>query len=169
MKSELKKHTLKTLADAFQSRADLRLDLEYQRGEKWTSAQNQKLIDSLLRGYQIPLFYVHLLSRTNPFTGSVETTAYLVDGQQRLAAIASYLRNEFSLANPRQAAPGTILPVSPPELPPWTGKKLDDLAPEDRERLLRRELLVIEMSGERNEVRDLFIRLQAGTPLTQAA
>lgn len=167
MKSELKTHTLKTLADAFRSRADLRINLEYQRGEKWNLAQNQKLIDSLLRGYQIPLFYFHLVSRKNPLTKSVETTAWLVDGQQRLAAIASYLNNEFSLWNPGQAAPGTILPVNPPELPGWTGKKFDELAREDRDRLLGRELLVIEMTEDApNEARDLFIRLQSGTPLT---
>lgn len=29
-----------------------------------------------------------------------------------------------------------------------------------------RELLVVQIPAERNEVRDLFIRLQAGTPLT---
>ena len=136
------------------------------RPTKWTSVQNQGLIDSLLRGYQIPLFYVHLVPKTNTFTGTVETTAWLVDGQQRLAAIASYLQNEFALSNPQQASPGTILPVRPSELPPWNGKKFADLTLEDRNRLLGRELLIIEMTGEPNEVRDLFIRLQAGTPLT---
>src|SRR5438105_9042916 len=111
MKSELKTRQLKMLADAYLSRVDLRVNPEYQRGTVWSLAQKQGLIDSLLRGYQIPLFYVHLVSRSNPFTGTVETTASIVDGQQRLAAIASYIQNEFSLFNPQQAAPGTTLPV----------------------------------------------------------
>ena len=56
MKSDLKPHTLQKLADAYLSHA-LGVNREYQRGTKWTSVQNQGLIDSLLRGYQIPLFF----------------------------------------------------------------------------------------------------------------
>ena len=98
MKSELKHMTLQKMAEAY-SRKELRPNPEYQRGAyKWTQAQKQKLIDSLLRGYQIPLFYVHLIQKVHTFTDSVETTAELVDGQQRLATIASYLQNEFPLA-----------------------------------------------------------------------
>src|SRR5438876_12207680 len=70
MKSELKQRTLQQLANAY-SRDELRVNEEYQRGAyKWTRAQNQALIDSLLRGYQIPLFYVHLIQKINAFTGS---------------------------------------------------------------------------------------------------
>jgi hypothetical protein len=160
MKSELKQRTLQKLADAY-SHKELCPNPEYQRGAyKWTLAQKQKLIDSLLRGYQIPLFYVHLIQKVHTFTDSVETTAELVDGQQRLAAIVSYLHNEFPLPNPQNAEPG-------PESPRWSGKKFDELDQEDKARLLGRELLVVQMTEDsRNEVRDLFIRLQAGTPLT---
>jgi hypothetical protein len=166
MKSALKPHTLQSLATAYSSH-ELRVNPEYQRGTKWTLGQRQGLIDSLLRGYQIPLFYVHLMQRENAFTGGIETTASLVDGQQRLAAVVSYLKNEFSLPNPQKAAPGTILPVTSTELPPWTGRKFGELSTEDKDRLLGRELLVVEMIADTpNEVRDLFIRLQAGTPLT---
>jgi hypothetical protein len=166
MKSDLKTHLLQTLATAYSSK-ELRVNPEYQRGTKWSLGQQQGLIDSLLRGYQIPLFYVHLMQKANAFTGGVETTAWLVDGQQRLAAIVSYLQNEFPLPNPQKGAPGSVLPLESTELPPWTGKKFGDLQNEDRNRLLGRELLVIEMIADSpNEVRDLFIRLQAGTPLT---
>jgi hypothetical protein len=168
MKSELKKKKLQELAEAyFGPRRDLRVNPEYQRGTVWGPAQKQGLIDSLLRGYQIPLFYVHLEDSVNRFTGGVNTTAWLVDGQQRLAAIASYLRNEFCLPDPKKEAPGTFIPMLLETPPAWNGKKFDELAPEDRERLINRELLVVEMHEEaKNEVRDLFIRLQAGTPLT---
>ena len=166
MQSELKTRVLENLADAY-SAHELRVNPEFQRGLKWSFPQRQGLIDSLLRGYQIPIFYVHVESRTNNYTGGVEHTAWIVDGQQRLAAIVAYRKNEFSLPNPNRAAPGTIVPVdAAADLPPWTGKKFEELAPEDRVRLLGRELLVVEMTAERNEVRDLFIRLQAGTPLT---
>lgn len=166
MKSELKTRTLQNLADARLAN-ELRVNEEYQRGTKWSLSQKQGLIDSLLRGYQIPLFYVHLEAKTNNFTGEIQTTAWIVDGQQRLAAIIGYRQNEFSLPDPKRAKPGTVLPIGASEMPSWTGKKFEDLAPDDKERLLGFELLVVQMTAEYpNEVRDLFIRLQAGTPLT---
>jgi len=165
MKPELKKRTLLSLADAYANK-ELRAKPEYQRGTVWKLPQKQGLIDSLLRDYQIPLFYVHLEERQNRYTGEFEKTAWLVDGQQRLAAIVGYRQGEFALPDPRKAKAGSVIPPSNKELPPWTGKPFEQLLPEDRDRLLGRELLVIEMAAEPNEVRDLFIRLQAGTPLT---
>ena len=114
MKSELKQRTLQSLADAYASK-QLRVNSEYQRGTKWSVPQKQALINSLLRGYQIPLFYVHLEARLNDYTREVEKTAWLVDGQQRLDAINAYRQNKFSLPNPEKATPGTVLPVSPAE------------------------------------------------------
>ena len=165
MKSELKTRSLEDLSAAYLAK-DLRVNPEYQRGLQWGLAQKQGLIDSLLRGYQIPLFYIHLETRTNNFTQATETTAWIVDGQQRLASIVAYCQNEFSLPDPKRARPGTIVPVDPAQLPAWTGKKFQELDTEDRNRLLAHELRVVEVSAEKNEVRDLFIRLQAGTPLT---
>jgi hypothetical protein len=108
-----------------------------------------------------------LEENVNRFTGGSNITAWLVDGQQRLAAIASYLRNEFCLPDAKKETPGTVIPTLLQTMPAWHGKKFDELTAEDRELLLNRELLVVEMREEaKNEVRDLFIRLQAGTPLT---
>lgn len=166
MKTDLKTRKLQSLAAAYSGK-ELRVKPEYQRGTVWKLPQKQGLIDSLLRGYQIPLFYVHLEARPNNYTGEVEKTAWLVDGQQRLAAIVGYLQNEFSLPDPKKAKPGSVLPPGTAQLPPWTGKKFDELQPAEKERLQDRDLLVIEMTADHpNEVRDLFIRLQAGTPLT---
>ena len=166
MKTDLKTHLLKRLADAYSSH-ELRVKPEYQRGTVWKKSQRQGLIDSLLRGYQIPLFYVHIEERINSFTGGVEKTAWLVDGQQRLAAIVGYLKNEFALTDPDRAKPGSTIPTGATARPTWTGLKFDELMPEDRDRLLQTELYVVEMAAnDHNEVRDLFIRLQAGTPLS---
>lgn len=166
MKTELKKRSLQSLADARLAN-ELRPKPEYQRGTVWKLPQKQGLIDSLLRGYQIPLFYVHLEERANNYTGGVEKTAWIVDGQQRLDAIIGFRQNEFSLPDPKKAKPGSVLPPGTTTPPPWTGKKFAELTPEEKGCLLGRELLVIEMTADQpNEVRDLFIRLQAGTPLT---
>jgi hypothetical protein len=166
MKSELKIRSLRTLADAYAVK-ELRVNEEYQRGTEWTLSQKQSLIDSLLRGYQIPLFYVHLESRENHYTRGFETTAWLVDGQQRLAAIVDFRQNKFALPDPAKAKAGSVLPPSTTQLPPWTGKKFEQLETVERDQLMGRELLVIEMTADHpNEVRDLFIRLQSGRPLT---
>lgn len=165
MKSEIKKRPLKELAAAYPGY--LRVNPEYQRGTKWSVPQKQSLIDSLLRGYDLPLFYVHLLERKHEFTGGIETTVWLVDGQQRLAAISDFLRNGFALPDPAQEEAGTVIPSLLETPSAWHGKTFDELKPEDQQRLLDRELQVVEMREEsKNEVRDLFIRLQAGTPLT---
>lgn len=166
MKSELKTHQLQRLAEAYSSH-ELKAKAEYQRGTVWKKGQRQGLIDSLLRGYQIPLFFVHIEERKNTFTGGVEKTAWIVDGQQRMAAIVGFLNNEFALPDPDRAKPGSTLPAGSKERPSWTGLNFGQLTSEDRSRLLETELHVIEMSADDpNEVRDLFIRLQAGTPLT---
>lgn len=165
MKSELKTQPLENLSAAYVAK-ELRVNPEYQRGLQWGLAQRQGLIDSLLRGYQIPIFYIHIETRTNNYTQAPETTAWIVDGQQRLASIVAYCQNQFSLPDPKRARPGTIVPVDPAHLPAWTGKKFQELELDDRDRLLKHELLVVEITAEKNEVRDLFIRLQAGTPLT---
>ena len=79
MKTELKTRKLQSLAAAYSGK-ELRVKPEYQRGTVWKLPQKQGLIDSLLRGYQIPLFYVHLEARPNNYTGEFEKTAWLVAG-----------------------------------------------------------------------------------------
>src|SRR3989441_10414981 len=162
MKSELKTRKLEELANGWR-KGDLRVNREYQRGPRWSESQQQALIDSLLRGYDVPLFYVHLKPRMNEFTREIETTVELVDGQQRLLAIRRYVDNEFALPDPANEARGTVLPtlMTAQSQPGWVGKRFEELEPGDKERLLGRDLLVIYMSEEAlNEVRDLFIRLQ---------
>jgi 5-methylcytosine-specific restriction endonuclease McrA len=166
MKSELKPYALQNLSTAYRDK-DLRVNYEYQRGLKWSITQKQGLIDSLFRGYEIPVFYIHLEEKKNTFTEGVEKTAWIVDGQQRLEAIDQYCRNEFTLPDPRKARPGTMLtPVDETNPPTWAGKKFQELDDADRQQLLERKLWVVEITAMKNEVRELFIRLQAGTPLT---
>lgn len=64
----------------------------YQRKLVWTQPEKARLIDSLLKGYPIPLI---LLVQTED--GCYE----IIDGMQRLNAIFSFIENEFSAANDR--------------------------------------------------------------------
>lgn len=99
MKSDLKTRTPQNLADVYSSK-ELHVKERYQRGPVWKLPQKQGLIDSPLRDHQVPFFYVHLESRMNEYAREVEKTAWIVDGQQRLAAIVDYRKNIFS--NPKR-------------------------------------------------------------------
>ncbi len=63
-----------TVHDLLQLKAQQMLfpNPEYQRGAVWTPAQKKKLVDSVLRGYPIPLFYLHHIRQTEPEDWSVK-------------------------------------------------------------------------------------------------
>ena len=65
------------------------LDLQpyYQRRSVWNPRVKSLLIDSLLRGYPIPLVFLH--NRLDVVTS--KTVRQVVDGQQRLRTILSYI------------------------------------------------------------------------------
>lgn len=48
-----------TAASAFVRRKGINTNPDYQRPAVWTRAQKQLLIDSMLRDYDIPKFYLH--------------------------------------------------------------------------------------------------------------
>lgn len=67
---------------------------KYQRKLVWSVEEKQQLIDTVLKGYPIPLF---LLGEKKDDKGD----AYyeIIDGMQRLNAIMSFIENEFSFNN----------------------------------------------------------------------
>lgn len=58
---------------------------EYQRGPVWSTAQKKSLVDSVLRGYPIPLIYLHHISKD--VAGHRLDKFEVIDGQQRINAI----------------------------------------------------------------------------------
>jgi hypothetical protein len=64
---------------------------DWQREKVWDQPRKQLLIDSVIRGWRLPKFYLYLTS-TNPQTYEV------VDGQQRLATIFEFLSDELELS-----------------------------------------------------------------------
>lgn len=67
-----------------------KVDLTYQRPSgAWSNEDNQCLIDSILRGEPIPLFFLNNNSQEGMF--------YVVDGQQRLHAIKLFHDNKLKL------------------------------------------------------------------------
>jgi hypothetical protein len=138
---------------------------EYQRGAVWTAAQKKRLVDSVLRGYPIPLIYLHHISRE--IAGSKREDFEVIDGQQRINALYEYKEGNYKLFDPVNDNDEAQFPTFIQEEDcPWGGKRFDELTPQLKGQMLNTPLAVVLIETDvPNEARDLFIRLQAGMPL----
>lgn len=119
---------------------------DWQRQEVWSREKKQRLIDSILRGWKLPKFYL------------VEVTedSYLVeDGQQRLNAILEFFDNELPLSNDSAQEFGG---KRYRDLPRRLADAFDDF---------EIEYDVIRDASDA-ELKDFFQRLQEGMPLTSS-
>ncbi len=127
---------------------------QYQRGLVWGPHQKQLLIDSILRGYDIPKFYLRTTALDSNFEHEV------VDGQQRLRAIWDFKENVFPLGERSNDLPGS---------PPLEGKYFKELSSDLQDDFLGFTLAVTEIrDAEEVEIRELFLRLQEGKSLNPA-
>lgn len=122
---------------------------DYQRPAVWSRAQKQLLIDTILRGYDIPKFYWRKV-------GKKPELYEVVDGQQRLRTIWEFQQGEFPLA--RDADAIDDMPIA--------RTRYEDLPDDLRIRFDTYPLDVVVIDEEdEEEVRELFLRLQNGTTL----
>jgi hypothetical protein len=138
---------------------------EYQRGAVWTPAQKKRLIDSVFRGYPIPLIYLHHISKQ--VAGAKREDFEVIDGQQRINALYEYREGSFKTFDPVKDEEEARFPSFIKDAAcPWGGKRFEDLTPELQAQMLSTPLSVEFIETDiPNEARDLFIRLQAGMPL----
>lgn len=123
---------------------------QYQRTAVWQVSKKKLLIDSILRGYDIPKFY---------FRETPQDTIYefeVTDGQQRMRAILEFMDGEFNLDESEIDGFNT------------KGKSFADLKEESKwlkhfENYTLNVALIKEASQE--EIRTLFARLQMGERL----
>lgn len=87
---EKKSFTLFELKRQYEERKELQLDPDYQRELVWKSKQKSELIESILMKIPIPIFY---------FFRTDEGRIQVVDGQQRINAVISFMDNQFSLSS----------------------------------------------------------------------
>ena len=136
-----------TAQSAFRRRRGIDTNPDYQRPAVWTRAQKQLLIDSMLREYDVPKFYLH---RTGKDTYDV------IDGQQRLRAIWEFFEGGFALAKDAEDVDGYEI----------KGKKYDELDYDIQDRINSYNLdFVVLGYVEEDEIREMFLRLQNGTSL----
>lgn len=127
---------------------------DYQRPPAWSLKQKQLLIDTILRGYDIPKMYWRRISPIDPFEFEV------IDGQQRLRTIWEFCAGEFSLARNMDPVDGKAC----------AGQKYDQLDFDLRSAfdIYFIDVAIVEDAKENeneDEVRDMFLRLQNGTTL----
>lgn len=139
-----------TIQEFINNRHKYKVDFTYQRpAGAWSMQDNQCLIDSILKGEPIPIFFL------NEKTG--EGTFYIVDGQQRLHAIRLFYDNKLRLNKK----------FSREENHGKTFNRDNPLSDEQRETFLNYTLDFHYLEDYDDErIRLIFSRLQRGKQLT---
>jgi hypothetical protein len=144
---------------------EMRTNPEYQRGATWKLPQRQSLIDSVFRMYPIPPIFLQEIT-TRGLKGDASVYE-IVDGQQRIVSLSSFFKGSFETlkADDQKLRLPNSLRTG---LAPWGGHRFSNLTVELQQAFLKTRLTVVLIQTDRaDEVRDLFIRLQAGTALTR--
>src|SRR6266480_644151 len=121
---------------------------DWQREEVWSNTKKQLLIDTILRGWRLPKFYLLKVS-SNPDEFEV------VDGQQRLIAIFEFMDDELALSD---ASAKEFKATHYSKLPEAVADRFDDYKIDYDE--------ITDASD--NELKEFFQRLQEGLPLTSS-
>lgn len=126
------------------------VDDTYQRRSVWSEKDKVRLIETILLQLVIPeLFFWK--ADTDPETGI--STTHIVDGQQRIKAIYSFINNEFKLK------PQYLLDESSKEK--YANKYFKDLCTETRKTFWNYQLMIIEIdsTATRDDIITMFNRL----------
>ena len=134
-------------------RKDLDLQPEFQRGEVWSKAKKQRLVDSVLRNWHIPPIHVIELKESR--------RQEVLDGQQRLAAIRDFVEGQFPVDGSIEPADTRIVALD--------GMKYRELPDEWKRQINQFTLRIIRIVDySADEPGELFFRLNQPTSLTSA-
>ncbi len=126
----------------------------YQRGPVWNEAKQQLLIDTILRGYDIPKFYLRKISDGSGFEHEV------ADGQQRLRAVWDFMDDKFPISDESE-------PFD--KFGDLRDKRFSKLPSDVQDAFCDFDFTVIQILDASDiEIRDLFLRLQEGVSLNPA-
>lgn len=166
MKYSEQQYTVGALVEQFAKNA-LLVNPEYQRGAVWTERQQGKFLDSIFRGYPVPAIFLRAIEHQG--LRGTHSTFELIDGQQRLRAVSDFMSHDISLPPLTGIGRLRLPPKVAAEAAPWAGRTWNELTPvlQDQLKQAKFRVFVVEHPTNDDEVRDLFIRLQAGTALTR--
>lgn len=128
--------TIYTVTDflGWQRARQLNLRPYFQRGDVWTPKAKSFLIDTLLRGYSVPIIYL----QNKPDRETLSNVRLVVDGQQRLRTIIGFIE-PHALPDYNQRDAFTLLRAHTSE---FAGATFEDLPGEAQDRILQTELSV---------------------------
>jgi hypothetical protein len=129
---------------------------KYQRKLVWTLEEKRKFIDSILKGYPVPIILLAEVRKN-------ERTVYeIIDGMQRLNALMGFIENEY-------AVNGQFFEI---ESMAQSKQRLDDTILEQREPKMDRDASVriasytvpvsVYEAGRENEIDEVFRRINSG-------
>ncbi|MFA5856902.1 MAG: DUF262 domain-containing protein [Candidatus Pacearchaeota archaeon] len=127
------------------------LEPDFQRDLVWNKEKQQKLIDSILRGWHIPPIHLVNIEGNDIFE--------VLDGKQRLYSIFNFMNNKFQFNS--NFLPGTD------DFNDINGKKYSEFSDKLKARFLRCTIRVFEVRDvDRDEATELFLRLNQGVTVT---
>src|SRR5438874_972204 len=97
MQAEQEKRTIRAIL-ALRTNNMLTANPEYQRGEVWSKTLKKKLIDSVLRGYPLPVIFLHHIKKV--VEDMQRDDFEIIDGQQRITAFYEFVEGNFPLFDP---------------------------------------------------------------------
>lgn len=128
--------------EEWREKGELVLAPKFQRREVWSTKARSYLMDTILRGKPIPKIYMR--QDINP--ESRRTTREIVDGQQRLHTVLSFIKDGFKISRAHSEEYG--------------GKLFSQLATGAKRDILKYEFVVdLLQDMPDNEVYDLFARI----------
>ena len=126
----------------------LTVNAEYQRGAVWGDAQQKKLVDSIFRGYPLPLIYLHHKQLST--AGLKRDSLEIIDGQQRINALYAFAEGRLKLFDPiKDEAKARFPEFIKAQACDWAGCNYAQLSPELQEKFLNTSALV---RGTRNNI-----------------
>ncbi len=147
--------TTYTIVDFLEWQRQRSLDLRpvYQRRSVWNPRVKSLLIDSIIRGYPIPLIFLHNRLDVN----SSRTVRHVVDGQQRLRTILAFIDID-SITEPEEWDRFTVLKSHNPD---YSGLSFQQLDSEVQSRILETQLSVNVLPADVDDVTilEIFQRL----------
>ena len=141
--------SIKDISTMF-SDGTLLVDNTYQRRSVWSEKDKVRLVETVLLKLVIPVLFFWK-AETDPETG--KSITHIVDGQQRIKAICSFIDNEFKLK------PQFLLDKTARER--FGNKYFKDLDQEDKRAFWNYQLMVIDIDPEatREDIITMFNRL----------
>lgn len=134
------------------SRSVIKLDPDYQRRHRWPIETSSRLIESLILNIPIPVIFISQDIDVDEEIGESVSRYTVIDGQQRLTAIYSFLNGDYALEG-LEALP-ELDGMHYKDLPPFLLRRLD-------ERTIK--CLRIDSTVDEQVKFDIFERLNTGS------